>query len=59
MDHKQNSRYYKKNFTSQKLVHMSLECKENSMERNQLDNNREKKSDSKLQQQELETSKRF
>jgi hypothetical protein len=32
----------KTNFTSQKSVHMSLECNENSMERNQL-NNKEKK----------------
>jgi len=38
---------------------MNLECNENSMERNQLDNKRDKKSNSKLQQQEAETSKRF
>jgi hypothetical protein len=36
----------------------SYECNENSMERNQLDNNRGKKV-TKLQQQEVETSKRF
>jgi len=33
----------KKNFTSQKLVHMNLECNEHSMEGNQLDKKRDKK----------------